>query len=89
MYGPGAAAKDAKAHRLPIFPHNQTQLELSLICFIASASRSPPGQAPKKLDVWSRGAFFLIFSIIFGVFGVYIIPNWLIKVPGHFGILFR
>ena len=27
--------------------------------------------------------------VFFGVFGVYIIPNWLIKVPGHFGILFR
>ena len=26
--------------------------------------------------------------VFFGVFGVYIIPNWLIKVPGHFGILF-
>ena len=26
--------------------------------------------------------------VCFGVFGFYIIPNWLIKVPGHFGILF-
>ena len=26
--------------------------------------------------------------VLFGVFGVYIIPKWLIKVPGHFGILF-
>ena len=24
-----------------------------------------------------------------GVFGYYIIPKWLIEVPGHFGILFR
>jgi hypothetical protein len=32
--------------------------------------------------------FFLIFIVFFGFSGVYIIPNWLIKVPGHFGILF-
>ena len=28
----------------------------------------------------------IVFS---GVFGVYIIPKWLIKVPGPFAILFR
>ena len=27
--------------------------------------------------------------VFWGVLGVYIIPKWLIKVPGHFGILFR
>ena len=33
--------------------------------------------------------FFLIFYSIFGFFGVYIIPNWLIKVPGYIPMLFR
>ena len=32
--------------------------------------------------------FSWFFVVFFGVFGVYIIPNWLIKVPGHFPILF-
>ena len=44
------------------------------------------GGGSKKLGDFR---FFLIFYCMFGVFGVYMIPNWLIKVPGHFGILFR
>ena len=32
--------------------------------------------------------FFLIFPCFFGGLGVYIIPKWLIKVPGHIPILF-
>ena len=32
---------------------------------------------------------FLIYYCIFGVYGVYIIPKRLIKVPGHIAILFR
>ena len=32
---------------------------------------------------------FLICYCIVGVFGIYIIPNWLIKVPAHIPILFR
>ena len=31
---------------------------------------------------------FLIVSCILGFFGFYIIPKWLIKVPGHIPILF-
>ena len=33
--------------------------------------------------------FSLFFNVFYGIFGVYIIPKWLIKVPGHVGILFR
>ena len=33
--------------------------------------------------------FFLVFLIIqYGIFGVLIIPKWLIKVPGHIPIFF-
>ena len=30
-----------------------------------------------------------IFRVFYSIFGVYIFPKWLKKVPGHFGILFR
>ena len=29
-----------------------------------------------------------IVKVFYGIFGVYIFPKWLKKVPGHFGILF-
>ena len=32
--------------------------------------------------------FSYIFNVFYGIFGVYIFPKWLKKVPGHFGILF-
>ena len=37
-------------------------------------------------DVRSFSLYFMVFS---RVFGVYIIPKWLIKVPGPFPILFK
>ena len=36
-------------------------------------------------DFWF---FNLFFNVCYCICGVYIIPKWLIKVPGHFGILF-
>ena len=45
------------------------------------------GDPNQKLgDFFVFSCFFIVF---FGVFGVYIFPKWLKKVPGHFGILFR
>ena len=47
--------------------------------------RGPIGQ--KKLgDVLD---FAYIFKIRYGIFGVYIFPKWLKKVPGHIPILFK
>ena len=36
-------------------------------------------------DVW---AFSYIFNNILGFYGVYIVPKWLIKVPGPIAVLF-
>ena len=33
--------------------------------------------------------FSYIFKVSYGIFGFHIFPKWLIKVLGHFGILFR
>ena len=30
-----------------------------------------------------------MFKVCYGIFGVYIFPKWLIKVPSHIPILFR
>ena len=47
-------------------------------------NRAPIGQTNLG-DVWF---FSLFFKVFYGIFGVYIIPKWLIKVPGHIPILF-
>ena len=48
------------------------------------AYRGPIGQ--KKLGDFL--VFSYIFVVFYGIFGVYIFPKWLKKVPGHIPILF-
>ena len=52
-----------------------------------------PKAKVQKMALWGKkikrfSVLFLIFYCIFWGFWIYIIPKWLIKVPGHFAILF-
>ena len=40
-------------------------------------------------DLGDGFAFFFFSYCIFGFYGVYIIPKWLVEVPGHIPILFK
>ena len=71
---------------LPIFQYRLNMDLQTPVLFSAIFTNTPAQIGGKKIGVfWFLSCF---FGVWIGVYGVWIIPKWLIKVPGHIPILF-